>query len=492
MRYKLSILVCFISFSVFSQADLFFNIDVLKQRKKEGVGINAFTSTRAALVDNYTEDAKFIQELPPFQQVELLHFYKGKFGVFVDNEYGFVEEASIIVDYKVESHKSVWEAKIKSQLREEEIKQRRLAREKRWNEDFGETNYASGEGGIKGGIVKPGTYSYAVAYNFNVKNESPTSIVRNNKLTPRVMIPGRELTSAQLDDFFDILYDTMNYGRKPNRLFNPKIGVVFYSSSDQIVNFIDIDLDNRQLKATSHIPSMEKYIYNVDDNGVVAENSSDSVKHIDLSGFTREGYEDYMEYFRLLKLNVSSYPNQWIFGGETYWSHTGYDIEIPKITAAVMAMYGRNMVSFGPKYWIGDYYGFNGKLGFGVQLSYKYYLSPYGRRFKAYATYDFDYGFSRVVESEVHQTFVRKFIEQNRYLNNAVGIGFDYRVYKYYSLFFALGIGKGLNGFTNKLVNDVYPNENYSNTYGFFKGAFFDSPSLLVKIGINYRHIIDN
>jgi hypothetical protein len=490
MRNWLVILffILFVS-EVDAQVEKFFNLDRLKQRKEKGLGITGYSSRKALVYDGFGNAAKIINEVPAFQQLVILDYYRGSFGIWYDGEPGFIDKEDIIVDFKTESYMSVWENNMKKILREEEIRLRRLNREAKWQADFGETDYNS-DNAIASETLEEGSFAFAIAYNFSIKNESSTSIIRGGKLSPRVVLPGAELTVDQMDDFFDILNDSTNYGKKTPKLFNPKIGLVFYRSDNSIVHFIDIDLDNKLLKSSAKIPAMNSHAYGVDNNGNTVDELSSADSIIRMDGFSKKGYEEYMEYFRLLKLNVSSYPNDFVYGAEIYWSHTGYAIEVPKLTAAFTILYGRNAISLGPKYWLGSYYG-AGDVGLGAQFSYKYYLSPYGRSLKFYATLDIDYGFSNHVDMDDSGSQTKVFTEQNRFLNNALGIGMDFRIYRYLNGFVAAGFGKGFSGFTTSFENLDRPNDNYSIQQGFLKGSFWDAPSTLVKVGLNYRIITD-
>ncbi|MBI4649051.1 MAG: hypothetical protein HY738_21295 [Bacteroidia bacterium] len=468
----------------------------MRQLKSEGSGIKAFTGSPAQVKNGISEDAKVIKEIPSFETVILLDYFNGSFGVLADTTFGFIEKQYIITDFKIESYMTIWENKVKALLKEEEIRQRSIQREEEWQKNFNEPAYATGNLKIDKAIENPFSsvkYSKVNGYNFSLKNERSTSIVKEGKLNELIEFPGCELTVEQCNDFFRIITDTILYGREPPLLFSPKIGIVFYGKNEEILEYIDIDLDNIQLKSSVYIPAINYYNYWIDSRGnPITEGQAKTINGaqiISQTGFTKQGKEILMEYFRKLKLNVSSYPPVFLYGFDLSWSMTGYYNEIPKICPAFVANFARNSFSVGPRLWLGNYYGFGGNFATGLQYTYKYYISPYGKRFKTFVFFDFDYSYYREISktNQGYYQIVKKNIEN--FINFSIGPGLRYRVYKNLHIHLEAGIGKGFSSGRNVYYDPVNTGNNYENVYGFFKGFFWDTPSSLVKAGLYYHFL---
>lgn len=472
--------VLIIPFYSLAQEQNIFNRDRLIERHSGGIGIKAFTSKTAYMLSDPDDESLVLKELPAFSPIFLIDYYEGKFGVYSESEYGFIDETEIIVDFKIDSYKSVWESSIKAQIRDEQIRRRRQQRENAWQRQFGDTPYATDSICIdkSGKDAFVGLhYSKIVAFNFNLKSATPTSVIRNGMLNETVSFPGKELNAEQIKDLIAIINDTSNYGGKEQSLFDPKIGVVLFSDDEQIQGFIDVDLDHQQLKATFYVPSRNYHNKTTDD-------PSELVR---MTGFSKKGKQELMEFFRKLKLNVSSYPPVLMFGAQIAYTRSGYYNEISKIAPSLTAYYGRNSLSLGPKFWLGRYYSFSKTFASGFELNYKYFITPYGRIATGFAFYNLDYGFIRNRTITDYTSFKRIRVRTESFLSNCVGLGGTIRIYKSLSFFGSAGIGFGLSSLKLKMENTVYPNENYENYYGFFKGAFFDSPTIIIQGGLTYR-----
>lgn len=477
-----SLIFLLVPFSGIAQIEEVFNVERLKQRHKEGLGIKGFTSTRSNIFYSASMSGEPITDIPAFGQLLILDYYEGTFGVLKDTLYGFIAGEKIISDFKVDSYKSIWENKIKELVREAEIRKRRMEREKSWESSFAETSYGSDKVSLEKNLYNPFAklkYSEIIVYNFNLRNESPSSVFRNGKLTDRIEFPGSELNDDQIDDLFKILNDTSTYGKKPQKLFNPKIGIVL-SQGEKNVGFIDVDLDNSRIKSSVYLPAMNYHNYSI------SSPKGDSV--IEMTGLSRQGKEQLLDYFRKMKLYVSGYPKTIIFGVDMTSSVTGYFDSIPKVCPAFHVSYGRNSLSFGPKFWIGKFYGGEQTTWAGsVQLTYRHFITRYGRLVGVNVFYDLDYGFHKHRESIIAPADIRRLVRTQTFMNHAIGIGTRVKIYRNLFLAADIGVGKGFS--SNKLVyTDVkFPANNYEIPQGFFKGVFFD-PGINFKIGF-FWHI---
>ncbi|PLX04417.1 MAG: hypothetical protein C0594_09215 [Marinilabiliales bacterium] len=462
----------------------------LEKKYQKGEGIKAFTNREVAFRKTILDGSPIFFKVKPFESLELLDYYNGKWAARKDSTYGFIPNDAIISDFKIESYRTIWENAVKKELRELEVRERYQNREKDWQEQFSLNEYSTDHPQLVDKVTNPFDdlqFINVIAYNFNLRSEKPSSIIRNGHLNETFEFPGKDLTDDQVKELISLINDTVNYGKKPPKLFNPKIGLVFYRG-EEIIAYIDVDLDNMQMKSSFLIPAQHYHNFLVNQAGKKVNKSFHGTAGFDIKtrmGLSRKGKDVSMEYFRKLKLNVSNYPKVLTYGVSAYGSLSGYYNKVQKLTLAAVFNYSRNTITIGPKLWLGSYFS-SADFASGLQITYQYNLSKYGRRFKQFLFYDFDYGVYRSMETEErHDDFVKDIHIEN-FINQSIGVGIQYRIFSRVYFKAGAGIGLGLESVTDKMMHSNYPEQDYENKHGFFDGFFFDSPSYHLRAGLYY------
>lgn len=114
------------------------------------------------------------------------------------------------------------------------------------------------------------SYTSVVVYQFADKDallrykKIPSVVTRDNALHPSVAIPGKKLSSEEIEELLSIVADTATYGGSDVFCYQPHIGFVFYSADDVIVGTINICLECDKVNSVPYVPARDYYNQTVD------------------------------------------------------------------------------------------------------------------------------------------------------------------------------------------------------------------------------------